>query len=45
MYSWGNAHVIGPFVAAGVSLIALIYVEGWVAHDPVSQLFAFVISN
>ncbi|KAG2235407.1 major facilitator superfamily domain-containing protein [Thamnidium elegans] len=33
-YGWGSAHSIGPFVAAGVSLIALIYIEGWVAHDP-----------
>ncbi|KAI8993337.1 major facilitator superfamily-domain-containing protein [Pilobolus umbonatus] len=34
-YGWGSAHVIGPFVAAGVSLICLIYVEGWIAHEPI----------
>lgn len=33
-YGWSSAHSIGPFVAAGVSLIALIYVEGYVATDP-----------
>lgn len=35
-YGWNSGHSIGPFVAAGVSLIVLIYVEGWVAKDPVS---------
>lgn len=33
-YGWGSAHCVGPFVAAGVSLIALIYIEGYVAADP-----------
>lgn len=32
--SWASAHSIGPFVAAGVSLVALIFVEGWIAKDP-----------
>lgn len=33
-YRWGEGHSVGPFVAAGVSLIALIGVEGWVAKEP-----------
>jgi hypothetical protein len=39
-YGWSSAHSIGPFVAAGVSFIALVYVEGWVAKDPVSTYIA-----
>ncbi|KAI9310512.1 major facilitator superfamily domain-containing protein [Dichotomocladium elegans] len=34
LYGWGSGHSIGPFVASGVSLVALIYVEGWVAKEP-----------
>lgn len=33
-YSWSEGHSVGPFVAAGVSFIALIGVEGWVAKEP-----------
>ncbi|KAG1502197.1 hypothetical protein G6F46_003161 [Rhizopus delemar] len=33
-YGWGSGHTIGSFVASGVSLIALIFVEGWVAKEP-----------
>jgi hypothetical protein len=33
---WSSAHSIGPFVAAGVSFIGLVIVEGWVAKEPVS---------
>jgi hypothetical protein len=33
-YGWSSAHCIGPFVAAGVSFIALVLVEGWFASDP-----------
>ncbi|KAI9494516.1 major facilitator superfamily domain-containing protein [Zychaea mexicana] len=32
---WGDAHSIGPFVAAGVSLILLIISEGWIAKEPI----------
>ncbi|KAI9259574.1 major facilitator superfamily domain-containing protein [Phascolomyces articulosus] len=32
---WGSAHCIGPFVAAGVSLILLIISEGWIAKEPI----------
>ena len=35
--SWGSGHAIGSFVAAGVSLVLLIIVEGWVAKEPVSD--------
>ncbi|KAI9279647.1 major facilitator superfamily domain-containing protein [Sporodiniella umbellata] len=34
-YGWDNAHSIGTFVVSGVSLIMLVYVEGWVAKDPI----------
>lgn len=37
VYSWGSGHAIGSFVAAGVSLVLLIIVEGWVAKEPVSS--------
>ncbi|KAI9257387.1 major facilitator superfamily domain-containing protein [Phascolomyces articulosus] len=33
-YGWSDAHSIGPLVAAGVSLIVFIYIEGWVAKEP-----------
>lgn len=33
-YRWGSAHSIGPFVAAGVSFIALVITEGWIAKEP-----------
>ncbi|RCH85148.1 hypothetical protein CU097_005903 [Rhizopus azygosporus] len=33
-YGWNDGHCIGSFVASGVSFIALIYVEGWVAKEP-----------
>ncbi|CDH51089.1 family drug resistance transporter [Lichtheimia corymbifera JMRC:FSU:9682] len=33
-YGWGSGHAIGSFVAAGVSLVLLIIVEGWVAKEP-----------
>ncbi|KAI8079563.1 major facilitator superfamily-domain-containing protein [Gilbertella persicaria] len=42
-YGWSSAHSIGPFVAAGVSFIALIICEGWVAKEPL--LPARVILN
>ncbi|KAI9312493.1 major facilitator superfamily domain-containing protein [Dichotomocladium elegans] len=34
-YGWGSAHAYGPFIAAAISLGALIYVEGWVAKEPI----------
>ncbi|KAI8150253.1 major facilitator superfamily domain-containing protein [Fennellomyces sp. T-0311] len=34
-YGWGSGHSIGPFVAAGVSLILLIISEGWIAKEPI----------
>ncbi|KAI8142507.1 major facilitator superfamily domain-containing protein [Fennellomyces sp. T-0311] len=34
MIGWDGGHVIGSFVACGVSLVALIAVEGWVAKEP-----------
>ncbi|KAI7850899.1 major facilitator superfamily domain-containing protein [Circinella umbellata] len=39
---WGSGHCIGPFVAAGVSLILLIISEGWIAKEPIMpyQIFA-----
>lgn len=36
LHSWSEAHSIGSFVGAAVSLIALVVVEGWVAKEPVS---------
>ncbi|KAI8142506.1 major facilitator superfamily domain-containing protein [Fennellomyces sp. T-0311] len=33
-YGWNDKHVIASFVACGVALIALIFVEGWVAKEP-----------
>ncbi|KAI7905453.1 major facilitator superfamily domain-containing protein [Cokeromyces recurvatus] len=33
-YGWSDAHSIGPFVGAGVSLIGLIISEGWLAKEP-----------
>ncbi|KAI9321589.1 major facilitator superfamily domain-containing protein [Dichotomocladium elegans] len=33
-YGWTDAHCIGPFVAAAVSLVGLIATEGWLAHEP-----------
>lgn len=41
-YGWKDGHCIGSFVAAGVSFIALIYVEGWVAKEPVSYFGVFI---
>jgi hypothetical protein len=38
-YAWDSAHVIGCFVASGVSLILLGVVEGYVAKEPVSVFF------
>ncbi|KAL0095764.1 major facilitator superfamily domain-containing protein [Phycomyces blakesleeanus] len=35
VYGWGDAHSIGPFVAAGVSLILLVGVEGFYAAEPI----------
>jgi hypothetical protein len=35
-YAWNSAHVIACFVASGVSLILLGFVEGYVAKEPVS---------
>ncbi|KAG1461393.1 hypothetical protein G6F56_005741 [Rhizopus delemar] len=34
-YSWRNGHTVGAFVAFGMSLVVLIYVEGWVAKEPI----------
>ncbi|ORX55744.1 MFS general substrate transporter [Hesseltinella vesiculosa] len=34
VYGWGSSHAIGPFVGAGVSLVSLIIVEGWVVKEP-----------
>jgi hypothetical protein len=36
LHSWSEAHSIGSFVGAAVSLIALVVVEGWIAKEPVS---------
>ncbi|KAG2222063.1 hypothetical protein INT45_007949, partial [Circinella minor] len=33
-YGWSNPHSFGPFIGAGISLIGLIIVEGWVAAEP-----------
>ncbi|KAG2224561.1 hypothetical protein INT45_004406 [Circinella minor] len=33
-FGWNNGHVIGSFVASGVSLIILIFSEGWIAKEP-----------
>ncbi|KAI8147545.1 major facilitator superfamily domain-containing protein [Fennellomyces sp. T-0311] len=33
-YGWNNAHSIGPFVAAFVSLVLLIVSEGWISKEP-----------
>jgi Fungal trichothecene efflux pump (TRI12) len=35
-YAWNSPHVIACFVASGVSLIILGFVEGYVAKEPVS---------
>ncbi|KAI9029895.1 major facilitator superfamily domain-containing protein [Phycomyces nitens] len=35
VYGWGQAHSIGSFVGAGVSLVALIVVEGFFAAEPI----------
>ncbi|CDS10019.1 hypothetical protein LRAMOSA02696 [Lichtheimia ramosa] len=35
MYGWGDGHAIGTFVAAGVSLILLVFVEIKVAKEPI----------
>ncbi|KAI9262338.1 major facilitator superfamily domain-containing protein [Phascolomyces articulosus] len=37
-YGWDNGHVIGSFVAAGVSLILLTVSEGWIAKEPIIPL-------
>ncbi|KAI8335164.1 major facilitator superfamily domain-containing protein [Chlamydoabsidia padenii] len=42
-YGWSDAHTIGSFVGAGVSLIALIIVEGWITKEPLIP--AHVIGN
>ena len=42
-YDWNSSHVIGCFVASGISLILLGFVEGYVAKEPVS--FFFLPSN
>ncbi|ORZ15167.1 major facilitator superfamily-domain-containing protein [Absidia repens] len=34
VFGWSDAHTIGAFVGAGVALIALVIVEGWVAKEP-----------
>ncbi|KAI9491400.1 major facilitator superfamily domain-containing protein [Zychaea mexicana] len=33
-YGWSSPHAYASFIAAAVSLIGLIVVEGWVAHEP-----------
>ncbi|KAI9490679.1 major facilitator superfamily domain-containing protein [Zychaea mexicana] len=33
-YGWSSGHSLGPFIAAAVSLVGLIVVEGWVAAEP-----------
>ncbi|KAG2172481.1 hypothetical protein INT44_006654 [Umbelopsis vinacea] len=33
-YAWNSPHVIACFVASGVSLILLVFIEGWVAKEP-----------
>ncbi|ORY96855.1 major facilitator superfamily-domain-containing protein [Syncephalastrum racemosum] len=33
-YGWKDAHALGPFIAAGVALILLIIIEGWIAPEP-----------
>ncbi|KAI9287669.1 major facilitator superfamily domain-containing protein [Umbelopsis sp. AD052] len=33
-YAWNSPHVIACFVASGVSFILLIFIEGWVAKEP-----------
>ncbi|KAI8147544.1 major facilitator superfamily domain-containing protein [Fennellomyces sp. T-0311] len=33
-YGWKDAHSIGPFVAAAVSLVLLIASEGWISAEP-----------
>ncbi|GAB5589437.1 hypothetical protein Unana1_04337 [Umbelopsis nana] len=33
-YAWDSPHVIGTFVGAGVSLVLLGFIEGWVAKEP-----------
>lgn len=43
-YDWNSAHVIACFVASGISLILLGFVEGYVAKEPVSIFFLFFIS-
>ncbi|KAI8889763.1 MFS general substrate transporter [Backusella circina FSU 941] len=35
LYGWKDAHSIGSFVGAGVSLILLIIAEGWIAKEPI----------
>lgn len=42
-YGWNDGHSIGSFVASGVCFIALVYVEGWVAKEPVSYFLIHII--
>ena len=40
-HPWGSPLIIALLVAAGVLAVALVYVEGWVAQDPVVPMRLF----